>query len=114
MKKIEVKKNYDGIIKAFCSTNGIPMPTTEYRFHSERRWRFDYAWPYKMVALEIEGGIWVKGRHVRGKGYENDCRKYNEAAVNGWRVLRVTTGMVRNGEMFSTLIRIFFNNERGK
>lgn len=69
----------------------------EYQFHPTRRWRFDFAWPLKMVAVEIEGGVWSNGRHTRGKGFIEDCIKYNEATVLGWRVLRVTSDMVRNG-----------------
>ena len=68
---------------------GIPEPDTEHRF-CERRWRFDYAWPAHMVALEVEGGAWTQGRHVRGKGYINDMHKYNRATLDGWRVFRTT------------------------
>ena len=60
-------------------------------------WRFDMAWPRLMLAVEVEGGIWARGRHVRGKGFEADCEKYNEAALAGWRVLRVTGAMVQDG-----------------
>lgn len=57
----------------------------EHRFHSERKWRFDFAWPDQKVALEIEG--W--GRHQTFDGYRKDCEKYNAATLLGWRVLRV-------------------------
>ena len=69
-----------------------------------RRWRFDYAWPHRgKVALEYEGLHSRKSRHTTVKGYEGDCEKYNAAALLGWRVFRVTAGMVRRGD----LIRIF-------
>lgn len=57
----------------------------EYRFHPERRWKFDFAWPLFRVALEIEG----LGRHQKIEGYANDCEKYSEAAILGWRIIRV-------------------------
>ena len=60
----------------------------EFRFHPVRRWRFDYAIPEALVAIEVEGGIYAGGRHVRGAGYEKDCQKYNEAQLLGWIVLR--------------------------
>jgi very-short-patch-repair endonuclease len=60
----------------------------EHRFHPERRWRFDIAWPDLKVAVEVEGGVFVRGRHNRPTGFINDCEKYNAAAVMGWRVLR--------------------------
>lgn len=70
---------------------GLPEPVREYRFHSGRRWRFDYAYPEYLVALEVEGAVWTNGRHTRGRGYSEDARKYSEAAILGWCVIRVTT-----------------------
>lgn len=69
----------------------------EYRFHAERRWRFDFAIPDKKIGIEIEGGSWTHGRHNRGAGFEQDIIKYNTATLLGWRVLRFTTGMVASG-----------------
>ena len=57
----------------------------ELAFHPTRKWRFDYAWPAKMVALEVEGGTYTGGRHTRGAGYANDIAKYNIATINCWR-----------------------------
>ena len=70
--------------------------TREYKFHPERRWRFDFVLlPLtRKIAIEIEGGIFNKGRHTRGKGFENDLIKYNQAVMDGWRVLRYSTGQV--------------------
>ena len=77
----------------------------EYKFHPKRKWRFDYFIYAKfgMVgrgcgpAVEIEGGIYSRGRHVRGKGYENDLEKYREAAALGYKVYRFSTQEVLNG-----------------
>lgn len=77
-----------------------PGMVREFAFHTERKWRFDYAWPERKIALEIEGGTWSAGRHTRGKGYENDCIKYSTAAILGWKVIRVTTGMVKDGRAY--------------
>lgn len=60
----------------------------EYKFHHTRRWRFDFAWPDKKVALEIEGGIWRGGRHTNPLGFIADCEKYNTALAEGWKVIR--------------------------
>lgn len=60
----------------------------EYKFHDKRKWRFDFANPSLKIAVECEGGVWVRGRHNRGIGFLNDMEKYNEAAIMGWRVLR--------------------------
>jgi hypothetical protein len=72
-------------------------PEREYFFHLTRRFRFDFAFVSEMLAVEIEGGAWSAGRHTRGRGFTDDCVKYNLAAVMGWRVLRFTTEMVKDG-----------------
>jgi hypothetical protein len=38
---------------------GLPEPIREYRFAPSRRWRFDFAWPAAMLAVEVEGGAGV-------------------------------------------------------
>lgn len=71
----------------------------EWKFDSERRWRFDFAWPYqsRRIAVEVEGGTWAGGRHTRGSGYARDLEKYNAAALAGWVVLRFSADMVKDG-----------------
>lgn len=75
----------------------LPKPEREYRFHKKRLWRFDLAWPALMVACEVEGGVFQSGRHTRGAGFTNDCEKYSEAAIAGWRVIRVTPAHIQQG-----------------
>jgi very-short-patch-repair endonuclease len=60
----------------------------ELRFHPVRKWRFDYASTEHKLAIEVEGGVWTKGRHTRPKGFLDDMEKYNNATALGWRVLR--------------------------
>lgn len=62
----------------------------EYRFHPTRQWRFDYAIPDLRIAIEIDGGIWINGRHNRASGYIGDMEKFNAAATLGWVVLKFT------------------------
>lgn len=64
----------------------------EYQFAAPRLWRFDFAFIADLVALEVEGGVWTKGRHTRGSGFLKDIEKYNTATVMGWRVIRCTPG----------------------
>lgn len=73
---------------------GGPALVTELRFHSDRRWRFDFAHEASKVAIEINGGIWSNGRHVRGTGYLRDREKVNAATALGWRVFELGTGQV--------------------
>jgi very-short-patch-repair endonuclease len=85
---------------------GLPKPVAEFRFHPTRRWRFDYAWPDKSIAVEVDGAVWTGGRHTRGAGVEKDCEKYAEALLAGWRVLRVTTGQVKSGQALTWVERL--------
>jgi len=79
---------------------------TEYKFHPIRRWRFDFAWPTEKIAVECEGGVFTGGRHTRGKGFTDDCEKYNEALCLGWRVLRVTSKQVNKGQAIQWIERL--------
>ena len=76
----------------------LPEGVREYRFHPKRRWRFDYAWPVIKLAVEIEGGTYSNGRHVRGSGFQEDCIKYNAALDLGWKVYRYPSEMITSGE----------------
>lgn len=86
---------------------GIPEPVREYRGIAGRRYRFDRAWPDRMLALEYEGLAWAggKSRHTTPRGYASDCAKYNEAMLAGWRVLRVTAPHVASGEALQWIER---------
>lgn len=63
----------------------------ELQFYPDRKWRFDYAFPSRKIAIEIDGAIWTLGRHNRPRGYLNDMEKLNTAASMGWLVLRFST-----------------------
>lgn len=86
-----------------CRSFGIEPPEAEYRFHETRKWRFDFAFPRHKVAVEIEGGVWTKGRHTRGSGFVKDMEKYNEATRLGWRILRFTPSDLGKTSTFETI-----------
>ena len=71
------------------AANG-PTLHLEYLFHPGRRWRADFAHLPSRTLIEIEGGIWIQGRHNRAEGFLADIEKYFEAALAGWTVLRLT------------------------
>ena len=89
----------------WLQTSSVPAPVREHAFHPTRKWRFDFAWVDQQIAVEVEGGSWVGGAHNRGQGFEKDCEKYAEAAIAGWRVLRVTTDMVEDGRAIQYIER---------
>lgn len=83
-----------------CRLAGVPVPEREFHFAApERRFRFDFAWPQAMIALESEGGSWSKGAHTRGGHFLSDMTKYNLAALKGWRVFRTVPGQLVQWEV---------------
>jgi hypothetical protein len=38
----------------------LPKPVTQLVFHKHRKWRFDFAWPDVKVAVEIQGGAFMR------------------------------------------------------
>lgn len=98
------------ILVSFVPRNQIE---TEFRFHPPRRWRFDYVLngpipgsnpprEYK-IAIEFNGSVWTQGRHTRGQGYINDREKINQAQIDGWLVLELTTEMIKSGRAYEMI-----------
>jgi len=69
---------------------GGPALEAEYRFHPTRRWKADFAHVDSRSLFEIEGGVFIQGRHNRGSGFVADCEKYLAATLAGWTVFRLT------------------------
>ena len=77
---------------------GGPKPVREYQFAAPRKWKFDFCWPEVRIAVEIEGGAYEgehRGRHLRQLGFTDDCVKYAEGALLGYRILRLTPPMIQ-------------------
>jgi hypothetical protein len=49
------------------------------------------------LAIECDGATWIGGRHARGYGIESDCEKQNMLVVLGYRPMRFTKDMVKDG-----------------
>jgi very-short-patch-repair endonuclease len=110
VKKSDLERHLETHIKQV----GLPEPRTEFKFaYPFRRWRADFAWPDRRILVEIEGGTWIRGAHVRGSHFESDCEKYNWAMLNDWIVLRFTTDMVHDGRAIATIEEAFKRTEGG-
>lgn len=84
--------------------NKIDDYTLEHKFHPTRQWRFDIAFEWAKIAVEIEGGVFTRGRHTRPMGFIADCEKYNAAALMGWKVLRIHAKTINNGKAVKMLV----------
>lgn len=58
--------------------------TPEVRFHPTRRWRWDFAFPSQMVAVEING---IGYGHCSPKGMSRDAEKMRAGILLGWTVV---------------------------
>ena len=76
----------------------------EFRFDPDRAWRFDFAWPEQKLALEIQGGNWIGGAHVRPAALCKEYEKLNAAAIQEWRVLFVTPEDVDSGKAVTLIM----------
>ena len=103
-----------------CWPGRWPGYVSEYRFAAElvgmgsgirsrlvaaglQDWRFDFAWPGYMVAVEVDGNA----HHVMGGGrhmQDGDLTKLNNAAVLGWTVFRFSPGMLKEDPNLVTMV----------
>lgn len=77
----------------------------EYKFHPVRKWRIDYYLPTYGIAIEVEGGSFSNGRHVRGSGFRNDIEKYNEITAAGLMLIRVIPQNLNKKSTFDLIER---------
>jgi len=59
----------------------------EWQFDPNRKWRFDYAVPHLLCAIELDGATFMPGTgHNSGIGLRSWREKNNAAMSAGWRV----------------------------
>jgi hypothetical protein len=74
----------------WCNDHSLQLEK-EYKFCTDRNWRFDWAIPSIKIAIEYEGGIFLQvSGHNTAKHYTKDTEKYNRATILGWRIIRIT------------------------
>lgn len=100
VKKINVRER---AIAAILTENKIEYHE-QYKFHPDRRFRFDFALVKEKIAIEYEGGTWGKSRHTSGAGYARDVEKYRLAVLLGWRLLRYTVQDIEKGAGYQGII----------
>jgi very-short-patch-repair endonuclease len=65
----------------------------------ERRFVADFGFPNHALAVEVEGGLYMKrSEHNSVRGITRDIEKANLAVKRGIRQLRFTDKMIRSGE----------------
>lgn len=70
-----------------------------------RKFRADFLLRHYRILINYEGGIWaVKSGHTGGRAVNIDCTRLNHAALNGYRMFRFTSDMLKDGSLFEQTI----------
>ncbi len=115
LKKIIAQKEAENFISYLEKSTGQAV-VSEHRFDPSRRWRFDFAIPAHKIAIEIDGGVWLKGggRHNRPKGYINDIEKINKATALGWLILKFIPGDKYKQSTIDIIRETIINRKNGR
>lgn len=76
-------------LKYWCEEKGYELKK-ELQFAKPRKFRFDFAIPELMIAIEYDGLNSEKSGHTTLVGFTSDTEKINLAISLGWKVLRFT------------------------
>lgn len=94
------------LLKQLEYVNLAQLFVREHRFHVERLWRLDLYCDSHKLGVELHGGIFAHGRHVRPAGFQNDRRKMNAAVELGIRVLEYWPQAIADGSACAQVERI--------
>lgn len=78
-------------------------PVEQHAFSAElgRAHRIDFAWPDRMLAVEVDGAV-----HRIRERFRSDLERHNLLQVLGWRVLRFSPADVRSGKAVDTIAAV--------
>lgn len=90
---------------------------SEYEFHPDRKFRFDYCIPSIKVGIEIHGGAYLRGSvrhgaHHTPVGRKRDMIKMREANALGWIVGEFDYDDIENFEVIKWLDSVYFGRTR--
>lgn len=66
----------------------------EVKLIPQRRFRFDFVHLDSKVAIELNGGNFINGRHTRPVALNNEYEKLNLALLKGFRVFVLSSQMI--------------------
>ncbi|GGR11532.1 DUF559 domain-containing protein [Deinococcus ruber] len=86
----EAQEDIGSVLAAQLDAAGLRY-IREHRFLPPRKWRLDYFFPERQLAVELEGI-----NHRKRDRYGRDLEKYNAAATAGLTLLRFTAVQVHD------------------
>ena len=83
---------------AYCRSLGVPEPVAEHYPLEHRDYRIDLAWVAQRVGLEVQGGNWVNGAHIRPAALREEYERNNLIVAAGWRLFYCEPELTRVAE----------------
>ena len=98
-----VAVNAEDLLAFQLSAVGIEFER-QYQYAPPRKLRADFAFLRPLgLLVEVQGGIYTRQAHGSIKGVLADIDRLNAATAAGWRVLRFTPEMVRDGSALTLI-----------
>jgi hypothetical protein len=91
-----LQSDLEGKVLAEILRQGLPRPTGQYTIvvdDGKHRIRFDFAWPDRLVGLEVDHPFW----HIGVEQTHSDKWRDRKAGVEGWFTSRITSLDVDGG-----------------
>ena len=95
---------------------GVTGYTRQFRAIPGRRYSFDFAFIAARILVEVQGGVWSRGKsgHKSGRGIEDDTEKLNLAVIEGYRVLQVTGKQIKDGRAVNWILEALKGCQNGQ
>jgi len=89
----DLERRFETVYKLLTRNKNIPIYIREFKFHPDRKWRFDFAWPNYKIAVEVDGMAWQAGGGKHNT--DRDREKINNAMLLEWHVFRFSGKQIR-------------------
>ena len=98
-KESELEKQF---LEEWIALHPEARPLREFPFHPKRKYRFDFAWPTRKIAVEVQG---MGPGHCSLAGMTQDHEKHLQAMLLGWRVVYLTTSHLKSKKKFHVIVK---------
>ena len=75
----------------------LPEPVRQFRYVPGRKFTADFAYTERRLLIHVDGGVYSRQAHGSITGILADIARQNLATLGGYRALRVTPDMVKDG-----------------
>ena len=77
-----------------------------------RKFRFDFVHTASKTCIEIQGGLYSRGRHTRGKQMEKEYLKWLLAQSLGYTIIPIGTEQVEDGKVLELIAKTIIKREK--